>query len=100
MAHQPKYPKPKILLLDLESEVESILKDAGYNVTSGSFGVPYKVPRYDSRSPVIPNGSLPNFTEQEVVVMNLMSGNEMEEPSGEKLTSFGEPDWWASNSRG
>jgi len=85
MVHQPKYPKPKILLLDLESEAESILKDAGYNVTSGSFGVPYKVPRDDNRSPVIPNGSLPDFAEQEVVAVNLVPDDNLEGPSGKSL---------------
>lgn len=100
LSDQPKYPKPKILLVDLESEAEHVLKNAGYNVSSGSFGIPYKVPRDDEHSPVIHNGNLPNFTEQEVIVVDLALKDTLEGPSGEKRTSKGEPDSWASNSRG
>ncbi len=100
MSDQPKYPQPKIFLVDLGSEAEHVLSNAGYNVSRGSFGVHYKVPRNDDYSPVIPNGSLPNFAEQEVVAVDLVPVGPLGGPLGEKLTSLGEPDWWASNSRG
>lgn len=100
MSEQPKYPRPKILLVDLENEAEHILKNAGYNVSSGTFGVPYHVLRDDDYSPVIPNGYLPNFNEQEVVVVNLVPGNSLKGSIGQKVTSPGEPDWWASNTKG
>jgi hypothetical protein len=60
----PKYPRPKILLIDMKDETESVLKAEGYDVVAGSFGVPYRVPKEDKLFPVIINGSLPsNFTE-------------------------------------
>jgi hypothetical protein len=59
-------------LVDLKDETETVLKAEGYNVSSGSFGVPYKVPRDDSLFPVIVNGSLPlNLTAREIIVTDL-----------------------------
>ena len=43
-AEVPKYPKPNILLVDLEAAAKNVLAAEGYNVSSGSFGLPYKVP--------------------------------------------------------
>jgi hypothetical protein len=86
MAAQPKCPKLKILLVDLKSEAKSLLKAAGYNMTSGSFGVPYKVPRGDDYLPVIPHGNLSNFAEHEVVV-NFVPDIKIQESEGKLPTS-------------
>lgn len=92
-----KYPKPKILLLDMDRDIESNLKDAGYNVSNGSFGIPYKVPKEDGYQPVIVNGSMPSdAAEQEIIIINLLPRNVLDKPIGEKATSPGENDWWAS----
>ena len=40
-----KYLSPKILLVDVEKDVETLLTTRGFNVTTGSFGTPYKVPK-------------------------------------------------------
>ncbi len=96
-----KFPRPKILLMDMEDETEVVLKAAGYNVSTGSFGVPYKVPKSDSFQPVIANGKLPpGFTEQEIIVIDLVPADPLENPRGEKHTSPGENDWWASCNSG
>jgi len=92
-----KYPKPKVLLLDIDSDIESNLKDAGYNVSNGSFGIPYKVPKEDGYQPVIVNGSMPSdVAEQEIIIINLLPRDVLDKPIGEKATSPGENDWWAS----
>ena len=97
----PKYPQPKILLIDLEDEVEKVLKVEGYNVLTGSFGTPYRVEKRDGFEPVIINGSLPpNYAEQEIVVIDLMYSDILENWQGEKHTTMGENDWWASCSEG
>ena len=97
-----KYPRPNILLVDLESRIEAALKARGYSVSSGSFGVPYKVPRDDSYMPVIVNGDLTksSVSEQDIVIVDLVTGNSLNEAQGEKHTSQGEPDWWAKCSQG
>ncbi len=96
----PKFPHPKILLIDVDPESERILKAEGYNVTLGSFGAPYRVPKSDQFSPVIVHSNLPNYTEQEIVVIDLIPRRILDQAQGEKKTSDGENDWWASCSRG
>jgi hypothetical protein len=66
-----KYPKPKILLADLNPKVETLLTKEGYNVSSGTFGKPYNVPRGDGFRRVGFNSQLPSITEQEIVIANL-----------------------------
>jgi hypothetical protein len=84
---QPKYLKPKIMLIDLPSDVLSAIKEKGYNVISGSFGHPYKV--RDDR--VFTDANLPNYTEQEIIVVDLSSDIKTaagEIPSGYRDTGF------------
>lgn len=97
-----KYPRPNILLVDLEVGTEAALKTQGYNVFSGSFGVPYKVPLSDSYMPVIVNGDLTksSVSEQDIVIVDLVPGDSLDEVQGEKHTSQGELDWWAKCSQG
>ncbi len=97
----PKWEHPKILLIDMESDVEIALKSEGYNVLVGSFGIPYKVPKSDSFVPVIMSGSrLPNYTEQEIIIVDLEPAKASDKPDREKHTSDGQDDWWASCSEG
>lgn len=97
----PKWLHPKIQLIDLDEDVKSVLKAEGYNISTGSFGLQYKVPKSDGRRPVIFNGyELPNYTEQEIFVIDLLPGETTDKPDGEKLTTDGKNDWWASSSRG
>ncbi len=96
-----KYPTPKILLVDMKDQTEAVLKTEGYNVTTGSFGVSYKVPMDDNFKPIIMNGNLPpNYNEQEIIVIDLVPAAPLVQSQGEKHTSPGEHDWWASCNRG
>ena len=65
--------------MDVEPKAEEILRSEGYNVRAGTFGNPYKVERDDGFAPVIMNGILPNFAEQEVVVVGLVPGDTLVE---------------------
>ena len=84
-----KFEKPKILLVDLKSEVCSKIKSAGYNVASGTFGSPYKVELDDGYGPIINAAKLPNFTEQEIIIIDLTPPKTLEKPVGEKNLSAG-----------
>jgi len=97
-----KYPRPNILLTDLDVATKTTLQAEGYNVSSGSFGIPYKVPKSDNFFPVIVNGDLTkaSVSEQDIVIVNLLPGEALDEIQGEKHTSQGEDDWWAKCSRG
>jgi hypothetical protein len=50
--------------------------------------------------PVIVKAKLPNFTEQEIVVIDLAPDDPSEEPDGEKMSPMAEYDWWAKCSTG
>lgn len=89
-----KYEKPKILLIDLPSKCLTAVEKAGYNVSSGTFGSPYKVERRDSYQAVFCKPSLPNYTEQEIIFVDLTPPITLHSPVGEKATSEGELDVW------
>lgn len=70
----PKYPKPKILLVDMYPECEKVLQDAGYNVNVGTFGQSYSVPKSGAYELVpMDTVSLPNLQEQEIVIVNMQA---------------------------
>jgi len=92
----PKHLHPKILLVDMDSDDEDALKSEGYHIKSGSFGIPYIVEKSDKFEPVIMDGTLPNYTEQEIVVIDLVPDKPVDKPNNGKQTSLGENDWWAS----
>ncbi len=81
-----KYAKPKILLVDLPSSCSETLNSAGYNVYSGTFGVPYPVPRSNGLYPVA-NGScnLPNHEEQEIVIASTACPTPADSAKADKL---------------
>jgi len=97
---EPKYPKPKILLIDLKDDSEVKLRGAGFNIESGSFGRPYRVPKGDKYVPVVPNHNLRNCEEQEIVVIDMVPDDPLDGPTGEKVVSDGEKDWWAKCTTG
>lgn len=69
---QPKYPKPKILLIDVRANCANALTAAGYAVTTGSFGSNYRVNQSAEYKYVpLETASLPNCGEQEVVIVDL-----------------------------
>jgi hypothetical protein len=95
-----RYLKPKILLVDLPDEVTTRLSADGFNVVAGTFGRPYRVPAQDGYLPVIPQAELPNYTEQEVVIIDLTPPEPSDGPEGAKAVAEGEQDWYAKASRG
>ncbi len=97
---EPRYPKPKILLVDLPDEATAKLTAAGFNVQAGTFGRPYRVPAQDGYLPVIAQAHLPNYTEQEVVIIDLTSPEPTDGPEGTRAVAEGEQDWYAKTSRG
>ena len=97
---QAKYPKPKVLLLDLHEAASEALIKKGFNVSNGTLGMPYKVEKSSQYQPVIGRAELPNFTEQEVVVADLHIENYAIGPVGEKLRPDEEEDLWAKCDRG
>lgn len=84
--------KPKIMLIDLPEIAYTTLTNEGYNVVKGSFGKPYKVPIASGYQPVIPKATLPNYSEQEIILINLTPPKTLDHPEGESLNPESEPD--------
>lgn len=79
----PKYPKPKILLIDMDDRCATALQAAGYNVCVGTFGTPYRVKPSKSLYYVsLSSSHLPNHEEQEIVVVNLLGPDPTDAPPG------------------
>ncbi|HYT54594.1 MAG TPA: hypothetical protein VEQ38_07775 [Verrucomicrobiae bacterium] len=97
---QIKFAKPKILLIDLDDDVEKTLQAEGYNVTSGTFGAPYQVGKGSHYEPVVIKASLPNYTEQELFVIDLEAPKTLPAAPADKVTPMEELDWWAKCSHG
>ena len=97
---EPRYSKPKILLVDLPEDATARLNSAGFNVQAGTLGRPYRMPPQDGYLPVIVQAHLPNHTEQEVIIIDLTSPDPSDGPQGTKSVSDGEMDWYAKASRG
>ena len=95
-----KYARPKILMVDMDDPSFRMLLKEGYNVSNGSFGRPYIVPKGSNYRPVIVKASLPNYTEQEIIIVDLAAGYPSPEPNGEKHKPMEELDWWAKCSDG
>jgi hypothetical protein len=95
-----RYRKPKIFLVDLPDRLTKSLRALGYNARPGTFGRPYKVEQSDGFVPVLVKVSVPNYTEQEIIVIDLTPPETAAGPEAEKLTSPGELDWYAKASTG
>ncbi len=91
----PRFPKPKILLVDLPDGAASKLLAAGFNVRSGTFGRPYRMPVGDGYFPVFAQARLPNYTEQEVVIRDLTPPEPADKPEGVREIAEGERNWYA-----
>ncbi len=67
MAEEPRYPRPKVLLVDFDDEVTAAAMDAGYRVASGTLGKSFRVPQADGFVRLPSSLRVPNFAEQEIV---------------------------------
>jgi hypothetical protein len=67
----PRYQKPKTLIIDTDPRVKKILQEMGLNDREGTFGQPYKVESSNDFYPLISEFSLPNASEQELIIIDL-----------------------------
>ena len=95
-----KYHRPKIILIDLDADVKETLENDGYCVAAGTFGKPYRVAKGSGYVPVVVEAVLPNYTEQEIIVLDLVASDPAALPTAEKSTPMEELDWWAKCNTG
>lgn len=87
-----QFPKPKIILIDLKSEVEEKLTSSGFCVTTGSFGNPYYVEKKDKYDFIHAHFSLPNLREQEIIIIDLETKSILDRKPTRKVTRDGDTD--------
>ncbi len=95
-----KYPKPKILLLDLPEAAHAALLEKGLNVCRGTLGKPYKVTKTSGYQPLIGSGDVPKHTEQEIVVVDFAYDEPANGAKGEKHRPDDELDFWGKCDQG
>lgn len=88
-----QFDKPKVLLVDLDSSASDALIKSGFNLKEGTFGTPYRVDMGSHFEPLISQPLLPNFAEQEIVVVDLHY-EVANKPIGKKARPDGELDFW------
>ncbi|MCP4589751.1 MAG: hypothetical protein GY842_03315 [bacterium] len=67
----PRYAKPKVMLIDLDDDCLTAVKEAGFNAVAGTFGAPILTNGPSGWQNVPPEPLPTNHTEQEVVVVDL-----------------------------
>jgi hypothetical protein len=77
-AKSPSYPHPKILLVDMPDSAAQLLRESGYEVEQGTFGPLVKVPKNSNHVPLPLSGDLPNYREQELIVVDTAMGAPVE----------------------
>jgi hypothetical protein len=97
---EPRFPKPKVLLIDLPDAVEQAALGAGFNAHSGTFGRPFRVEPSDRFGPVFPAFHLPNYTEQEIIVIDLTPPSPSDHATIVKPVMEDQIGWWAKCSEG
>jgi hypothetical protein len=94
-AYSPTHQKPKIILLDLPVSTVGELQQQGLNAVAGTLGTPYKVQRGSGYVRLECSGRYPNYTEQEIVVVDLEVPEPVNDPPQSDPLPETEPQWWA-----
>lgn len=96
----PAHSKPKIILLDLPTSTVGELQQQGLNVVAGTLGRLYKVQRGSGYVRLASSGRYPNYTEQEIVVVDLEATEPTNDPQQEDLPPKTQSQWWAHTGSG
>lgn len=94
-AKPQKFNHPKLLLLDLDTDVADTLREKWTNVVTASLGTPYTVEQSAGFAPVIQHKALEGHNEVDVVIVDLSIYDMDSRPSGAPHRPKGELDLWA-----
>ena len=98
--NEPRFPKPKVLLIDLPPNVWDAVRVAGFNAQTGSFGRPYKIKPDNAFVPVHADPKLPNYSEQENVFIDLTPPQASDQPEEVTPIVDGNTEYWARCNEG
>ena len=78
----------------MKDDSSSQLEAEGFNISSGTFGTPYEVEKSDSYRVVSRDHRLPNYSEQEIVIVDLVPPETVPEPQNQRQSVLGNHDYW------
>ena len=91
------YAVPKVLLMDMGEDVRDVVRATGFDVSTGSFGTPYRVPIHDGFVRLVYNHDLPkDFAERDIVVVDTEPADVLDRAGDAPPVAPGEDGWWAS----
>ena len=96
----PRYPKPKVLLLDLKDGSGAVLRNVGHNVHLGTLGTPFSVAKSNSYRIIPADYRVPNYAEQEIVIVDLAPNRTLEQATAQLDPIEGNCDYWAKCNSG
>jgi hypothetical protein len=92
----PRFDHPKVFCIDLIDVTVDILRQAGYRVSAGTFGTPYRVEASTHFVRPFASDDLTGISEQEVIVIQMYPPRPTDAPSGRPPLTTNEPAPWAS----
>ncbi|MEX3961650.1 hypothetical protein AB4Y42_05440 [Paraburkholderia sp. EG286B] len=95
-----KQGKPKLLLLDLDSDVVNAVASKWADIVVGTLGRPYEVEKASGYAPVINHEFLSGHSESDIVIADFAFGKFAQGPDGEKHAPNEEADVWVKRDLG
>lgn len=95
-----KQGKPKLLLLDLGSDVVAAVSSKWADIVVGSLGRPYEVEKASGYAPAINHEFLSGHSECDIVIADFAFGQIAQKPDGEKHAPNEETDLWVKRDLG
>lgn len=92
--------KPKMLLLDLDSDVVEMVQARWGDIVVGKLGQRYEVEKTSSYTPVINHDFLSEHQECDVIIADFLMRKAASGPSGKKHRPMDETDLWAKQDLG
>lgn len=98
--YSPAHLKPKIILADLPEGALLELRKQKLNVSVGTLGKPYKVPKGSGYVRLITSARCPSYTEQEIVVVDFEQPQPANDLPEDDPLPESESQWWAHAASG
>lgn len=91
---------PKVVMLDMAKDCVEVLEKKGYAVSTGSLGRPYKIEKTSSYVPFRLNHALPNYREQDILVVDFGKQPIQPKATGEENAARGATEFYAKGTLG
>lgn len=91
---------PKVVMLDMSKDAVEVIEKKGYTVSTGSLGRPYKIEKTSSYVPFRLNHTLPNYREQDILIVDFAKHPLQSKATGDEGAARGSTEFYAKGSLG